>query len=157
MKRKRKGYALLLAIEALFIFTMLATVIVSLAAASYKSSVRKEKLEKLKLKSESAIEIQYTYLKDYIMKNPIVLVDSSKYDIDAIKTVNVTDEGIRITTTISNEANVKDVPTGRKVDCLKIEAQAQFLNKEGEGEGRILKTTVSVSYTHLTLPTKRIV
>ena len=144
MKRKRKGYALLLAIEALFIFTMLATVIVSLAAASYKSSVRKEKLEKLKLKSESAIEIQYTYLKDYIMKNPIVLVDSSKYDIDAIKTVNVTDEGIRITTTISNEANVKDVPTGRKVDCLKIEAQAQFLNKEGEGEGRILKTTVYI-------------
>lgn len=144
MKRKRKGYALLLAIEVLFALTLLAAAMVALASASYKSSVRKEKLEQLKLKSESAIEKQYTYLKDYIIENPIVLVDSSKYNLDDIQKVNESYGDIRIETTISEVIDFQDVPTGRWVNCLKIEAKAQYLNDQNQGEGRVLATTVYV-------------
>ncbi|NLZ47934.1 MAG: hypothetical protein GX895_03955 [Clostridiales bacterium] len=141
---KRKGYALLLAIEAMFILTLLAAAMVTLASTSYKSSIKKEKLEQLKLKSESAIEKQYVYLKDYIMKNPIVLVDSSKYNLASISKVNENYEGIHIETSLSKVENFEDAPTGRKVNCLKIEARAQYLEEGNVAVGRILKTTVYI-------------
>ncbi|WP_139905521.1 type II secretion system protein [Clostridium thermarum] len=150
MRKKKKGYSLLMAIQAVLIITVLAAAMVTLAATSYKSSVNREKVNKLKLRAESGIEKQYYLLKEYIINNPIVLVDSKQYNLtedpttDYVRRVNETIDGIKNWTEIIEENGVVDTPIGRKVDCLKIESYAQYEQPDRTLTGRKVKVTVYI-------------
>jgi hypothetical protein len=146
MRNKKKGYSLLMAIQAILVITVLATAMVTLAAASYRSSVNREKMNKLKLRAESGIEKQFSLLKEFIINNPIVLVDSDQYDlmITSVPKVDEPKESIRNKTYVTVDNNVVDTPTGRTVKCLKLESTAQYEKPDGTLTGREIKVTVYI-------------
>ncbi|MDD3225044.1 MAG: hypothetical protein PHX70_10175 [Clostridium sp.] len=167
MKKKEKGYALLLTLVVVMLLSTLAVCILQVATVNYIATLKNSSNNSLRIEAESGVEKGTNMLKDYVLKdneaadgsdspliNPSQITGSKLNDLYKYKGgLNYTDNGINCTITFFSgdspdvgDSNKYTDENGRSLNYIKIKAVASKNGKTKTAEAYIDRDDYSNIY-----------
>ena len=128
--KKKKGYALVLVMVVTSLLLVLSAIVLSLSTTAYISTKRVEQNNRLKLAAESGVDKANLILRNYILKNSVVLLRPNEFNPDLLNKPDkykYTVGGIEVIIEFSpNDALTlfPEVTTGRNIAYIQIKTTA---------------------------------